>query len=190
MKPSTYTGQLGLVLLLDRSTAEEMILNASGHHIPHVTLYHSKLRGVPQKTVRELLTELAGALPIPLAFTKIAPFGGKFLFWDIERSAALMRAHERALGLSRYFVPTGTQQAEREGIVLSANERRNVQTYGHPLVRELWRPHVTLGYFPHGLSCDTAMKPFNGSAHGIAFVRIGEAGTIAKIISQKNARCN
>ena len=196
MKQTTsYTGQLGAVLLLDQPTEKKMACAASdyhasnaidvgGRHIPHISLYHSKLRAVPDIVIDWLLDELIIKLPIALAFTEIAPFGGKFLFWNIERSTPLTGAHERALYLSRYFIPTGEQQADREKIALLPEEQENVKTYGHPLVQKLWQPHVTLGYAPGGLAQNTATKRFIGNATGAAFVRIGEAGTIAEIISK------
>ena len=128
---------------------------------------------------------LAEMLPIPLLFTSVAEFGGKFLFWDTVRNEQLTQAHEYALRLSKYFLPTGEQQAEKEKITLSPLERVNVKEFGHPLVRELWRPHITLGYYPNGLQQNTRTEKFEGSAVGVAFVQVGEAGTIAEILAER-----
>ena len=132
--------------------------------------------------VEQFLSQLEHKLPTDLFFHGVAVVSGRFLFWDIKRSRQLVVLHELSLDLSRFFVATGDQQADREGIVLSPEEDRNVRTFGHPLVQKLWRPHVTLGYYSQGISQEPHPEKFRGTAIGAAFVRIGEAGTIAERI--------
>jgi hypothetical protein len=190
------TGQLGLVLLLDGETRARAVeladqhqqgssIDLGGRHEPHITLYHSKLANVPLDVVHEYLDHLASMLPLALTFTQIAAFGNKFLFWDTERAPELVKAHEYALGLSRYFVSVGEQQAGKEGITLSPEQSSNVNKFGNPLVGSLWRPHVTLGYFGNGLVLEDRPEIFKGSASSVAFVRVGESGTIAEIIDRR-----
>jgi hypothetical protein len=193
----TYAGQLGIVLLLDDKTRGEAIrlanehgegnsLDIGGQHTPHVTLYHSKLRDVPSDAVDALLEKLAAQLPQPLPFVELAGFGGTFLFWDIEWTESLVAMHESALSLSTYFDAAGDQPIEKENIQLSPEEFSNVKAYGHPLVRSLWRPHVTVGYYPAGMPLSPAPAKFAGAAASVAFVRIGEVGTIVEIIVRRS----
>ncbi len=196
MRDQNYSGQLGIVLLIDSTTTDQAIEIAARHkmgnsmdlgdvHKPHLTLYHSKLSSIPALMVEQLLDDLMTRLPLELKFTEVATFGGKFLFWDVECSSGLQGAHETSLLLADYFAQEGEQQADREGLELPEEERRNVEQFGHPLVKSLWRPHVTLGYYPDDIKQATYSEVFNGSAIGVAFVRVGEAGTIAEIIIQR-----
>lgn len=196
MTTQKITGQLGIVLLLDQETTNRTVelageyqegnfVDLGGRHTPHITLYHSKLVDVPLEVAREYLDRLAERLPMSLAFTKVAAFGDKFLFWDTERTPELIAVHEYALGLAKYFSPAGEQQADKEKITLSPEQDANVRQFGHPLVGSLWRPHVTLGYYPDGLTMDDRSTPFAGRATTVALVRVGEAGTIAEIVESQ-----
>lgn len=191
----TYTGQLGVVLTCNVDTARRAMyltnkipdgnaIALGTQHRPHVTLYHSKLQDVPAHAVSSVLKSIARELPLSLEFSQTAVFGGKFLFWDIERTPVLMELHEKALSLSRYFTPAGKQQADKEKIALAAAEDENVRTYGHPLVRDLWRPHITLGYYPQGIDVPAQQERHHGAAYRAAFVRVGDFGTVAEIISE------
>ncbi|MBI2048701.1 MAG: 2'-5' RNA ligase family protein [Parcubacteria group bacterium] len=191
----TYTGQLGVVLICDDATNGKAIAIANAapkgseiklgtQHHPHITLYHSKLKDVSESIVRELLDVLVVKLPVDLKFKQTAIFGGKFLFWDNERTPELLDLHAGVLGLSRYFIPAGEQQADKEKIILSPEEDENVRLYGHPLVRGLWRPHITLGYYPAGIAQDAQEEKYFGEVCGVAFVRVGDFGTIKEVITE------
>jgi hypothetical protein len=191
----SFTGLYGLVLLPDEKTRnhalqlahinrEKSHLDLGGRHEPHLTLYHAKLAGVPSSVVNEYLDTLAASLPMPLTFTRIARFGGTFLFWDIERTEQLMGAHEFALGLSQYFDASGSQPLDKEKVTLSPEESSNVKKFGHPLVHDLWRPHITIGFFPDGISEENHPEVFEGGVTDVAFARMGEAGTIAEIVAR------
>lgn len=193
---NSYTGQFGIVLLPDEQTNREAMrlsaecgrgnsIDLGGRHTPHLTLYHSKLTSVPTAEVRRALDDVKDMLPIRLSFTEVAVFGGMYLFWDTERAEVLMKAHERTLDISRFFIPAGEQPMGTEKISLSSEEDLNIQKYGHPLVRALWRPHVTLGYYPQGISREPSSQAFEGFAVEVAFVRVGEMGTIAEIIDRR-----
>lgn len=189
---NSYTGQSGIVLFPDGQTNREALrlsiecgggnsIDLGGRHTPHLTLYHSKLTSVPASEVNKTLDNLKDILPIRLLFTEIAVFGGKYLFWDTERTEVLMKAHERALDISRFFIPAGEQPVGTAHISLSSEEDLNVQKYGHPLVRALWRPHITLGYYPQGISREPSAQTFEGFAVEVAFVRVGEMGTVIEL---------
>jgi len=196
MSESSFSGQIGLVLLPDRDTRDRALQIARefsvGNSIklgtiaePHISLYHSKLSNVPGTVIDEYLKECASRLPLPLTFTTLSTFGEKFLFWNIEKDEQLLSLHESALQLSAYFVPEGEQQPDRENVILSEDEKACVAQYGHPRVGALWQPHITLGYFSESLPTDIGSQPFSGAATGVAFVRIGEAGTISEILMRR-----
>lgn len=190
-----YRGQLGLVLIPDEPTRCKTmglasqyrsgnLIDLEGKHTPHITLYHSQLKAVSAFAVDQFLKGLAAMLPISLSFTTIATFGGKFLFWNIVRSSNLLKAHEYAMELSEYFIPEGDQQTEKEKLVLSSGEILNMKRFGYPLVRKFWHPHITLGYYPEGISQSLMQKRFKGGVAGVAFIRVGEFGTLAEVINQ------
>ncbi|MCA9363896.1 2'-5' RNA ligase family protein [Candidatus Kaiserbacteria bacterium] len=189
----TFTGMYGFVLLPDLETeararkyAQEVSSNAldlKHVHQRHLTLFHTKVVKASEGDLYVLLANLWKNLPIPANFTEVASFGGKFAFWDAERSEALQALHEEALGLAQFFDRSGAQQADSEALQLSEAETRNVREYGHPLVRELWRPHITVGYVPGGYDAAGFSAAFAGSFNRVAFVRVGEFGTVAEIIS-------
>lgn len=194
----TYTGQFGLVFSLDHTTkdaakiinsrykGENLINFADGIQEPHITLYHSKLESIPESVIENCMGLLVKCLPLSFSLNKIEPYGGKFLFWNIQKTAELSNAHALALSnLSPYFVSIGEQQADREKISLSQEEQDNVRRFGHPLVGSLWQPHITLGYFPNGVSLESCPEFLNGIITEVMFVRIGEAGTIEEIISRR-----
>ncbi|MBI2640922.1 MAG: 2'-5' RNA ligase family protein [Candidatus Sungbacteria bacterium] len=189
-----YEGRLGVVLLFaDRTRAKVLeaaaqykdgnLIDLGGQHEPHLTLYHAELVRVPAEVIAELLEELACSVyELQLIFSRISPWN-RFLFWDVKRQKELVDMHGRALSLARYF-NRGMGQVEGGFSVLSLQERYNVEVFGNPLVNDLWRPHVTLGYYAEGRAMDALDKRFSGIASAIAFVQIGEMGTIAKVISR------
>lgn len=192
-----YSGQLGLILLLDDNTNSKAVKIAERYmtgnkidlartHTPHMTLFHSKVKDVPSSFVKTSLDHLKSILPITLTFTQAACFGGKFLFWDTERSSSLLEAHGYALNLAKFFTPLGEQQSGKEKLGLSDEESANVSKYGHPLVNNLWRPHITLGYYPDGIEKTPQPEPYIGMAIGAAFIKVGDFGTIAEIIKAQS----
>lgn len=201
MKAQKYfTGRFGVVLLLDTATKSAVRkvahLFEEGNSIhfgnksaeSHLTLYHSKFEGVPENVVEKCLGDITRRLPVSFNLFKIVPYGEKFLFWNIEKTAQLTKMHMHALAsLSPYFIATGTQQADREKLTLSDREWSNVRAFGHPLVGHAWQPHVTLGYFPNSTALAKKRKRFKGVANRVAFVQIGDAGSIRDIITIRQA---
>jgi 2'-5' RNA ligase len=189
------TGQLRLVLIPDERTAAHAtalserfssgnMLSLGTRHPPHLTLYHAKLKEVPALAAQFAMQAVAATLPIPLRLTMLAPFGDKFLFWDAIRDPALLALHAAALELSRYLDAAGQQQSDKEGLTLSRLQRENVAEYGHPLVGELWRPHITVGYFPASFAPTLQREVLDGTATGVAFVRVGDAGAVAEVLGR------
>lgn len=193
---ASYSGQFGIVLLLEDSLRSEVLqksktfaqgnaIHFEQQHIPHVTLYHSKFKNLPKEVVQETLLGIAKKLPCALPFTKTESFWDKFIFWNIEKTAELTALHEQSLFVAAYFNAEGPQQSDSEKVILSEAEEQAVRIYGNPLVGALWRPHVTLGYFPEGIVEGTKSAPFEGRSVAVAFVRIGEYGTVVEILAQK-----
>lgn len=196
-----YSGQYGVVLLLNEMTEHQVkkiaaryvagnLLNIfDGRHKPHITLYHSKFDKLPSSIVDKSLNILAAHLPVVFSLESISSYGGKFLFWDIQKTAGLVKLHESAVsGLSQYFVSEGTQQADRENIILSSQESENVRRFGYPFIGSVWHPHITLGYFPEGVQEESTPERFKGTSGTVAFIRVGEAGSIAEIITHRHCR--
>ncbi|OGZ10047.1 MAG: hypothetical protein A3D67_03975 [Candidatus Lloydbacteria bacterium RIFCSPHIGHO2_02_FULL_51_22] len=190
---TTYSGRLGLVLLLDEDTrrsacalAQKIQPNAivfSGPHVPHTTLYHSRLAGVPAETVQRLLGKILAEFPVTARLGKITSYADKFVFWHAEKDTCLQNLHTHALELSQFFTPGGVEQADREGLALPAGEEENVRRFGHPLVGDLWNPHITLAYHAKGYA-EFGERVFPHAARfiGVAFVEIGNYGTITRQI--------
>ena len=188
-----YTGTYGIVLLPTPETAafaqkrgEEICDNEiklGTTHLPHLTLYHTKVTQLPRETVREALHLLAPKLPLTVTFTKLAPFGGKFAFLDTQCTEPLVQLHEQALAaISPFYDSRGVQQADSEALSLTPEEADNVKHYGHPLVGGLWRPHITVGYVASGYTAAAKVLSDSGEFDRVAFVCVGEYGTIAELI--------
>ncbi len=196
MTPNSYSGRFGIVLFIDAATGNKAMelsascnggnsIDLSGKHESHVTLYHSKFSDVPREVIEAALKDIASRLPCELEFTDISSFGGKFLFWKIERTPLLFSLHEKTVkSLSKYFVREGEQQTDREKAILSGGERQNVEKYGHPFVGKFWNPHVTLGYYAEGAPAVSRSEKHLGKAVAAAFVKVGEWGTIAEVVSK------
>src|SRR3989344_1913145 len=195
----TYSGQLGIVLFCSDAVnsvsvacakvyAPDSAIDLGSRHRPHITLYHSNLTDVPVDRAEQILDDVVRALPVDIRLFSIATFGGKFVFWDVVCTPELEKLHATALRLGEYFAPAGEQQADKERIVLSPAEEENVLSYGHPLVRDRWRPHITLGYYPTRLEHETADScVLGGTVTGAGFVRVGEYGTIAEVLFEHRA---
>src|SRR3989344_815780 len=99
-----FSGTLGILLVPDRDTIEKVgqIGEQFSHMLtwktpfPHITLYESKLKHVPESAVRSILKDAKDALP-PDGVLRLGPlvvYGGKFLFWNVEDQDSLRNAHE------------------------------------------------------------------------------------------------
>ena len=168
------TGAFGIVIVPDNDTQErsralaaellegraEFVL--SPRDLPHLTLYHAKVAGLPSTELVERARRLEDRLGgLRLRLQRLGFAGGNFLFWDVDwntdREGRLRDAHEEALQLSHYLDRSAPPKAtSEEGLQLTPPELSNVEAYGHPLVRDLYRPHITLG-FMRGLENSLAL---------------------------------
>lgn len=180
------TGRFGIVLLPDVAVdtkARELSVSIPNNEIvfnetqvPHLTLYHAELQAAPLSEIHKILQEIQSDLPQEVLFTHTAFRVSKFVFWETERTDALMKLHERALKLSQYLNRGVESPTKKEGIVLSPEQQKNVEQYGHPLVRNEWNPHITVGYItalPNVLREGCEMK---GSLVRAAFAKIIDRG--------------
>ena len=189
------SGQYGLVLLFDNRTNHQATnlnlafaggneIRFDGTAIPHMTLYHAKFIGLTVEKVRGLLSWLEPNLPQRVRFRKLTSFGGKFIFWEADRSRKLNLLHDLSLELVDYLDRKGICQADTEKLELTPNQRENLEQFGHPLVHELWNPHITIGYFPRGLKKPDRSHYFIGEAVTVAFAKMGENGTVGEIVTR------
>jgi len=188
-----YSGQIGIALLPNQETKNKSIalarqvrpnlLDIGGTHHPHMTLYHARLSGVPSGVVDVILKDVAALLPLSVSFYRIATFAEKFVFWDVSTLPVLMSMHERALDLARYFT-AGEGAVGTESLKLPAEQVENVRRFGHPLMRNLWRPHITIGYDEGGHPAFKEQESvWQGGFDRAALVEIGEYGTVKKILT-------
>lgn len=189
-----YSGQLGFVLFPDFNISHksyQLAQNIDKNLIhltkPHISLYHSKVADLPEKKAMELLLEIENRSRISLNLEEIIIYGQRFVFWLVKKTPELEGLHYNILALSKYFVKDDEQQADREKIKISQAEQKNIKEYGHPLVKDLWLPHITLGYCEKP---DIYVKKIEevGRIAAIGFVEIGDYGTIKRILMSKRVR--
>jgi 2'-5' RNA ligase len=201
------SGALGLVIVPDHATIErayalaEEIMPKDAEYVlrrgslPHLTLYHGKLADVPglsvSETLKELRTELVGQ---KFTLKEIVAFGGNFIFWNVDRSSpaceVLQASHATALNLAQYLDRSTVAKAvSEEGLSLKEAELENVRRFGHPLVRSLYMPHITIG-FHHGLSALMASDievPWAMEVASVELVKVGHPGRVKEIIDLTRA---
>ena len=151
----------------------------------HITLYHAPFIHLPRQEVATMLMSLRASLRrMHCSLTSPALYGGKFLFWDILNiPTELQLAHEACLVLARYLDPNVRSRAEREGLTMLDEERKNAIEYGHPLVRRRFRPHITLAANDSGIpSSDSFWNSRDMTVETVVFAEIGEWGTPSRII--------
>jgi 2'-5' RNA ligase len=206
-KSPTLSGALGLVIVPDRATIErayalaEEIMPKDAQYVlrhgslPHLTLYHGKLADVPSpeaaETLKELRTTLVGQR---LTLNSIVTFGGNFVFWNVDPLSCnyedLRAAHVKALSLAQHLDRSTVAKAvSEETLSLTAEEQDNVRLFGHPLVRSLYMPHITLG-FHHGISdyAATDMKcEWSMEVASVELVKVGYPGRVEEIIDLTKA---
>lgn len=203
----TLSGALGVVIIPDQATIAESyklarnILPASSEYIlssraiPHITLYHGKFLDVPTSEVQTILRDIRSDLHrANFSLGPIQCFGGNFVFWNVEPDDTtrhqLQLAHEKSLTLSRFLDRSAPPKAtSEEGLSLYAAELENLKEYGHPLVRQSYLPHITLG-FHRGLAAHVPngqSNKWHSSVGSVEFVRVGYPGTIEEIVSLESA---
>lgn len=185
-----FSGAYGIVLNLDPSTVakaksltEGLEADFKSENI-HLTLFHTKLKDAPLEAIRDIVGRCDEALRgRTLSFENIATFGDNFLFWDSSKDPAVLKAHQIALELTDYLERTDLSgHTKGEQLTLSPEQSENIRLYGHPLVRGLYRPHITLAYhskgFPDG-SFPTSVR-HEARIEGAMFAEIGQFGRVLK----------
>jgi hypothetical protein len=197
MNTRTFTGQFGIVLLVDTLIEERARKINDDNRLdnlidleksrPHISLYHGPVKDLPLEEVHHLMFYISDMLPIPISLTKLSQFGGKFLFWDVENLSKLRPAHFIALHMAKYYDEQQESASVKEQLDLTPNQQRNLLKLGHPLVGTDYRPHITVGYFHHPLRNDEplTLEAIRGQAQTVAFVQIGENGVIDRILYEQ-----
>ncbi len=197
----TYSGGYGFVAIPDNKTIEkcyslvkekfpsdwEYLLTAG--YLPHVTLYHSKMKEIPVDFARSMKEKLNASLKgLSFNLDNLVCFGRKFIFWNIESSGIsyekIMKSHIDALDLANYLDRAATKRAEEEGLSLTVKEKENVELFNHPLVRDLYTPHITLAYDEraHDYLEVSATEKHSMTIESVEFAEIGHPGIIIKVV--------
>jgi 2'-5' RNA ligase len=204
--PKTLSGALGLAIIPDQATikrayalAEEIMPKDAQYvlsegSLPHLILYHGKLEGIPESDARDTLRGLqSNLLGQKFVLKAIVAFGGNFIFWNVDPSSSgvevLQRSHSDALSVARYLAKSSVAKAvSEEALSLTDAELENVRLFGHPLVRSLYTPHITLGFHPGisdqlacGLECDWSFE-----VESVEVVKIGYPGRVEEIVDLVN----
>lgn len=189
----TLNGPYGLVIIPDRNTQEitkskarELFPDAEFHvPIPHITLYHTRLKGLPLQTLMEIRERLRVHRGDNLQLGPIEIYGGNFAFWNIDPIPnSLREMHEQALLLAEYIDRTAPIRALEEGLKMTPKEFENAKKYNHPLVKELFRPHITLAADSRGLVLPpgTFRIPRVMRIEDVALGEIGDFGSVARVV--------
>ncbi len=158
----TFSGPLGWVIIPDRETQDvsrtlAQDFNSDSEYLvstAHITLYHANLANVPLGLVEETSKILSDSIGKQFTLDEITPYGSKFLFWGVTKPfAEISKAHNLILGdYPQYLSKEENAAAKKEKLDLTAPEMKNLELYGHPLVHELYQPHITLLYNSSGMS--------------------------------------
>lgn len=204
--PAVFSGALGIVIMPDKETIQqayalaaeilpptsEYVLAAGS--IPHLTLYHGKLNEVPVDEALRIVSDIREILSgIRFSLGPIVAYGGNFVFWNVEKNSQaglLGEAHIKALLIAQFLDGTSEVKAtSEECLALSQTELDNVKQYGHPLVKQLYSPHITLGFNP-GISQQLVSglhKKVEFSVDSVELVTVGYPGRVESIINLEKA---
>lgn len=104
----------------------------------------------------------------------------------LARSCKLLTALTLVQYLDRSTVAKAVSE---EGLSLKEAEQENVLRFGHPLVRSLYMPHITIG-FHQGLSALMASDievPWTMEVASVELVKVGHPGRVEEIIDLTGA---
>ncbi|MGB6839085.1 MAG: hypothetical protein WBE27_02340 [Microgenomates group bacterium] len=186
------SGSFGLVIKPDAETerkalslAGEMAPNAEFQiKVPHITLYHGRVNNLPLPMVKDLLLRLRKHRGESLVLNSLKVYGGKFLFWNNEKTGSLRSMHQEALKLAEYLARDTVSRAAEEGLDMTPEELENVKKYGHPLVMERYTPHITLAYDSQGLTLPPSgnIEPWEMKIDDVLFSEMGKYGVVARVV--------
>lgn len=135
---------------------------------------------------KKKLTSLLSGLTFNLS--SLECFGGKFVFWNIEPIGpsynVILEGHKEALKLAEYLDRTASKRADEEGLSLTEQERENVELFNHPLVRDLYTPHITLAYDEKTSEVLTTgeTENFTMTIQSVEFAEIGYPGIVLEVV--------
>ena len=185
-----YSGTLGFVIVPDTET--EKVLHQltekysqEGDVIPnpyHLSLYHGHFKDVPEKVATELIEQISSLLGEEYSLNPIEPYGGKFLFWEVEEPhAELQHTHDSVIERLAPFVDQEkVGLALKEGLKMTKQETENLRRYSYPLVKELFMPHYALLYRESGLEA-TGNTQHTARILEVQFVEIGGFSKISQV---------
>ncbi len=188
-----YTGSYGFVIKPDINTstksmelAGKLTPDAEFKTIsPHITLFHANVKDLPHEKMQKILEQLQDLKGAAFTLKDIQIFGGKFLFWNIEKNSQIQSAHTAALEMAEFLNKETLARALEEKLSLTPDQQYNVEHFGHPLVRDLYLPHITLSYNGTGISLPESVSEYvwKMDASNVHFAEIGSLGRVQKILA-------
>jgi len=185
-----YSGTLGFVIVPDTNTKKALHqltekYSQEGGVVPdpyHFSLYHGHFKKVPEEVVTELTEQISSLLGTEYTLDKIEPYGGKFLFWNVEKPfPGLQRAHETLVEtLSPFVDKEKVGLALKEGLKMTPQETENLRRYSYPLVKESFMPHYALLYRKSGVD-RTGSRHHQARIAQVQFVEIGGYSKINQV---------
>lgn len=116
-------------------------------YYPHMTVYAPEY---PEENKTQVIARAEEIVketqPFALRFTEVKNVEG-FIGVYAEKTVKLMRLHERLIEALNPLREAGHREKEAgklDGFSFSPKEQENMQRYGHPWVRSLYDPHLTL----------------------------------------------
>ena len=186
-----FSGILGIVIVPDTET-EKVLEQLSqeycreGDVLPspyHLSLYHGHFKNVPEDVARQLLQQISSLVGTNYSLNQIEPYGGKFLFWNVEKPyPQLQHAHEVAVESLLPFVDREkVGLALKEGLKMTQQETENLKKYSYPLVKEIFMPHFALLYRESGQKT-TGNRQHTARITEVQFVEIGGYSKINQVL--------
>ncbi len=189
-------GSFGIVLLPDDETVKACH-RLAGKLLPqnsefvavhsHITLYHGIIADAPSERLLKLTDRLAHLVGASFELNEIQIFGGKFVFYNLVPDPKIRAAHNEALCMAKYLDNEALTRAEEERLDLTDAQRENLKKYGHPLVRDLHIPHITLGYSSELGNLPDTSFPKTMSVKSVSFASIGSYGSVEKSLYEVGA---
>src|SRR3989344_346699 len=186
-----FTGILGIVVIPDSETQKILVELSKKHSqegdpLPsphHLSLYHGHFKNVPEDVARQLLQQISAFLGTNYSLNQIEPYGGKFLFWNVEKPyPQLQHAHEVAVeSLSLFVDREKVGLALKEGLKMTQQETENLKKYSYPLVKEIFMPHFALLYRESGQKT-TGNRQHTARITEVQFVEIGGYSKINQVL--------
>jgi 2'-5' RNA ligase len=172
---STLNAQLSPTLKFDSS------------HLPHITVLQQFLGEGNVGRAQDTLATIAASLePIPIRVTGIGaqPFDGtNVIYWEIERSEALIVLHNK---VSAAFAPlacggTGESFFGAEHQPVRASTVRYVADFRRTSSDENFAPHLTLGFGERNLRQDL----LSFTATRVAVCHLGDLNACRRVLFER-----